>query len=154
MKWLAGLLLCFSFLAFARTPDPKDLLKQAKAAKPPEAIQLLQQANEIWAKEASDDPAYAESLDMLVLLLRNPLLEDPDISKAEVPPLAQHALEIRESHPDTRPEDFALALEIQADVLGRKDAGAPFWERAAGITNPACGGSAVRQVCSLPAIQQ
>ncbi len=50
-----------------------------------------------------------------------------------VSPLTKRALEIREANPDTKTEDLALALELQADVLGRSSDGAPFWIRATAI---------------------
>ena len=42
----------------------------------------------------------------------------------------QHALEIREVCSGVEPNALVLALELQADVLGRTEAGADYWRRA------------------------
>jgi TonB family protein len=136
-------MLLFVFVAFAHTSNPRDLLYQAKEElaapgqpKIQKIISQLQQANDLWAKQSSEDPGYAESLDLLVLLLRRKL-GDHRIGQwqTEAAPLAHRALEIRESHSDTSPDDLALALELAADTTesGREGGGAPFWRRATAV---------------------
>ncbi len=145
MKLFAGIILFSLAICFGDSPDPEGLLEKARLvlAKPggnQEAISLLRKANAIWAKSASDDPAYAESLDFLALLIRFSSTRTsessslpPDTWRTNAAPLVQRALQIREAHADTKLSDLALALELQADVLGRADAGAPYWKRAAEI---------------------
>jgi hypothetical protein len=133
----------FVFVTLAHSSNPRDLLYQAKQElaapgqpKIQKIISQLQQANDLWAKSSNQDPAYAESLDLLVLLLRRKLGDHRIWQwQTEAAPLAHRALEIRESHSDTSPDDLALALELAADTneSGREGGGAPFWRRATAI---------------------
>jgi TonB family protein len=122
-----------SSLAFGQYPA--DLLQQAKAlletSPTPRlrAIARLREANSIWDGSPGNDPARAESLDLLAILLRG--ATGIALWRADAASLTAKALEIREALADNQPsEDLALALELQADALGREDAGAPLWQRA------------------------
>jgi hypothetical protein len=74
-------LTCVSLGQIKSTPDPAELLQQAKALLAPgqtldsdvllvKVPWILGEANEIWAKSSSTDPRYAESLDLLAIVLR------------------------------------------------------------------------------------
>jgi hypothetical protein len=143
VKRFVALMTFLACVAFAHSSNPRDLLYQAKQElaapgqpKIQKIISRLQQANDLWAKASSDDPAYAESLDLLALLLRHKF-KDHNLAQwqTEAAPLAHRALRIRESHSDTSPDDLALALELVADTYetGREGAGASFWRRATAI---------------------
>ena len=130
------------FLSFAtglaQSTDPQQLLQQAKQllqqpGKAKEAMPLLRQANEQWQAAASTDPGYAESLDLYVELLRGSQKAGSDGWQTEAQPLAERAVQILDTHPDTPPEKLALALEIQADTLGRSSSGVSAWQRATAI---------------------
>jgi TonB family protein len=130
-----ALTVLYAVLAGAQTPGPKCLLVNAKQQLPRndsvlEIIDLLRAANAEFANAASDDPAHAESLNMLALFLRGSDKNDPERWKSEVSPLVEDALRICEKHPDLDSAILALALEIKADLLGRTGAGAPIWLRA------------------------
>jgi hypothetical protein len=129
-----ALTVLYAVLAGAQTPGPKCLLANAKQQLPRndsvlEIIDLLRAANAEFANAASDDPAHAESLNMLALFLRGSDKNDPERWKSEVSPLVEDALRICEKHPDLDSAILALALEIKADLLGRTGAGAPIWLR-------------------------
>ncbi len=145
MKQLMTLLLAAT-LVFAA--DPSKLLRKAKeamGASPPQidrAMPLLIEANQKWEAESSQSDEYAESLDLLAILLatnvrRGAVPAEKSVSpiylsawKGTVVPYTTHALEIRDSNSNTRPEDLALALELQADALDRTGEGKHYWDRA------------------------
>jgi TonB family protein len=143
VRRFATLTMFAAFIALGHSSDPKDLLYKAKSElaatrqlQVDKVIHLLERANDFWAKQSSEDPAYAESLDLLVLLLRHKA-GDHNLRQwqAEAAPLAHRALDIRESHSDTSRDDLALALELVADTYetGREGGGASFWRRASAI---------------------
>ncbi len=138
MRVFALTFFSLAMVSAAQSSDPRQLLQQAKQllqqpGKAREAMPLLQQANEQWQAVSSAEPAYAESLDLYVQVLRS----SHDISstawQAEAQPLAERAVQILDAHPDTPREMLALALEIQADTLGRSSLGASAWQRASAI---------------------
>jgi TonB family protein len=143
VKRFVALMMFAVFVALGHSSDPRELLYKVKEelAAPGEPkiqkmISQLQQANDLWTKSSSEDPVYAESLDLLVLLLRRKLGNHRlGQWQTEAAPLAHGALEIRESHSDTSPDDLALALELVADTYptGREGGGASFWRRASAI---------------------
>ena len=96
-----------------------------------EAIPLLRQANEQWRNSGDTSGLYAESMDSLALLLSSTAAEGSDAWRTEAMPLAEAALRIRDANPGDDPAWLALALEIEADTLGRPGPEADaFWKRA------------------------
>lgn len=141
-------LLLITTLAYGS--DPTDLVQHAKQAMGQggegvdAAITLLEQANQQWDTENSRSDQYADALDYLAILLACKATAGMDPAdqgsplkleawKRTAAPYTKRALEIRESRPDTKPEDLALALELEADVLDRDGAGMPDWDRAFAI---------------------
>jgi TonB family protein len=137
----------FAFLfipLLAQGQDPADLLQQARALLASghgrvanKVIPLLLKANASWEQSSSQDPRYAESLDLLAIMLRSNE-RNLDAWRLEAAPLVAHALEILDAKSDYQMSgDLALALELQADVLGHENpaasAGSPFWNRAFNI---------------------
>ena len=66
MKPFLALMMFFVFVALAHSSNPRDLLYEAKQQlaapgqpKIQKIISELQQANDLWAKSSSQDPAYA-----------------------------------------------------------------------------------------------
>ncbi len=143
MRRCAALTMLLVTAALGRSSDPRDLLDKAKRelAAPGQLpvekmIHLLKRANDVWAQQSSEDPAYADSLDFEALLLRNKLADHSMRQwRTEAAPLGRRALQIRESRRDTSPDDLALALELAADTYesGREGGGAAFWRRATAI---------------------
>ncbi len=132
---VAGLIILFSILAYGQQPSPELLLIQAKQileqpGRRNDAISLLRQANNQWRISGSKSSEYAESLDILAMLLNSNSVGD----RAEVQSFAKPALEIRQSEADSASEGLAIALEVEADVLGRSEAEAQAdWTRASAI---------------------
>ncbi len=141
-------LLLISTLAYGS--DPSELVQHAKQAMGQggdgvdAAITLLEQANQQWETESSRSDQYADALDYLAILLacKATAAMDPaeqgsplklEAWKRAAAPATKRALEIREGRPDSKPEDLALALELEADVLDRDGAGKPDWDRAFAI---------------------
>jgi TonB family protein len=129
----------------AAAVDPAGLLKRAERLLATariaddviilQVIPLLRQANAIWEASSSDVPQYAESLDLLAILLRREAHKDAKKWQAEAAPLVSRALEIREERAGGEVSAaLALALELQADLLGQEfsgaSAGAVFANRA------------------------
>lgn len=150
-RFICAMLLAAS-LALARSNDPSALFQKAKEAMLPRhggsnaAIPLVTKAIGLWEKSSSNDPEYAEALDFLALLLLDKAhrevanagttSEDAAVAvwRTQAASLTRRALEICESHLAMQPQDQALALELEADMLGRASAdGAPLWKRAAAI---------------------
>jgi hypothetical protein len=79
MHRIAKPALAFLFIPFfVFAQDPANLLQQARALfasghgrVSDKIIPLLRKANASWEQSSSKDPQYAESLDLLALLLRN-----------------------------------------------------------------------------------
>jgi TonB family protein len=146
---LAFVLFFASFLSFGQSAAATDpaavLLQLAKALLEPgpksqdiipfQVIPLLRQANAIWGQSFSSDPQYAESLELLALLLRSTGKKDWE---EEATPLVGRALGILDEQTISQPSaELALALELQADLLEREhpgeSAGTEFWNRASSI---------------------
>lgn len=130
--------------------DPHTLFEKAKEAHASrddkKAMALLRKADATWQVESPNAPEHAAALEDLAELMRNqaaldaqaggkaqPYATDFESWRSDAAPIVKRALEIYEANSDTKPEDLALALELEADVLGRSDAGAPFWARATKI---------------------
>lgn len=87
-------------------------------------------------------PEHAEALDLMALLMKSQAYAAAENRRemgsdlgheqwrTEAAPLIKRAMEICEANCNAKPGDLALALELQADVLGRTNEGAPFWDRA------------------------
>lgn len=148
MTRIAFITLVFIALVLA-ADDPGALVEKAlKAAAhhdDKKAIALLRKADDDWQTSSPNAPQHGEALEYLALLMKSqaaeaaqasgpqPYATDVESWRTEAAPFVKRALEICEANSNINPEDLALALELQADVLGRKEDGAPFWERATKI---------------------
>ncbi len=83
-------LLCIALFSvaacLARADDAETLFQKAKQELQPghngsqKAIPLLSQANALWEKQSSQSSDYAESLDLLALLLRSQALKNAPVA--------------------------------------------------------------------------
>ena len=148
---LAGLVcaaLVLSAAAFAAN-DPSGLVQKARKAHASrdndKAIALLRKADAAWQETTPNAPEHAEALELMALLMKDqaalkvqasgpqPYATDFYLWTMAATPVVKRALDICEANSNIKPEDLALALELQADLLGRKEEGAPFWDRATKI---------------------
>lgn len=129
--------------------DPNALVEKAQKAQAnrdyDNAITLLKQADASWENSTPNAPEHAQALEHLAVLMKSQATKeaeqrgqksagaDLELWRSEAAPVVKRALAICEANGDAKPEDLALGLELQADVLGRKEDGAPFWDRATKI---------------------
>ncbi len=135
-------LLCFlammSSYALAADMDPAALLGQARQLEGKKhdykrAFTLLEKANAIWETQDTTSPAYAESLTLAAILLVRKSDEDRNVLSVAAERVAR-AISIYREHQPTGPDDLALALEVQAIILGGKNLkDTAGWTEAAGI---------------------
>jgi TonB family protein len=137
--------LTLAVLAIA-ADDPNALVEKAQQAQArreyAKAISLLEKADAAWESSSPNVQEHAEALDLMAVLMkaqahaasenRNDMRYEVGLEqwRSEAAPLVKRAMEICEANCDAKPEDRALALELQADLLGRTNEGAPFWDRA------------------------
>ena len=126
--------------------DPNALVEKAHQAQArrdyDKAIQLLQKADAAWESSSPNVQEHAEALELMAVLMKSRALAasenrgemGPEAGleqwRSEAGPVVKRAMEICEGNCSAKPEDRALALELQADLFGRTKEGAPFWERA------------------------
>ncbi len=132
MFWL---ILLSAGLAAAQATCPKCLLNQVKNDLPKNqdssvAVARLKTAVAQFRASSQNDPERAEALEMLGMYLRWVHHGNLDDWRSEVQADVNEALRICERQENSDPNLLALALELQADVLGRSEAGLPFWVRA------------------------
>lgn len=137
-------------LADARAEDPASLFQQGRQAlessangSVDRAVSLLKRATAQWQAASSTATEYASALDylavaLMVQLRENAAREENGLADFKewikrAGPYTQRALEISESNPAVKPEDLALALELEAQLRGQQGSGAALWERAAKI---------------------
>lgn len=134
-----------AFLAIA-AEDPNALVEKAHEAQASrdydKAISLLKKADAAWESSSPNVQEHAEALELMAVVMKaqaHAASRDRDDMRYEVgieqwrieaAPVVKRAMEICEANCDGKPEDRALALELQADLLGRTNEGAPFWDRA------------------------
>jgi hypothetical protein len=135
--------------AAAASDDPNALFEKAQKAGAKrdydKAIALLLKADAAWEVSSPQAPARAQALELAAILMRAHTFEkashgtfhglDAGLGswRTQAAPVTQRAVALCEANPSARAADLALALELQADILGRKQEGAPFWDRATKI---------------------
>jgi TonB family protein len=141
-RFISAMLLTAVMMAGA--DDPQILFEKARVAHAghdyAKAIRLLRKADTLWETSAPDVAPHAAALNEMVLLMFADTYRDArgeaqtlKIWKAEAQPATARAVAICERSCEPDSADLALALELNADAMGRTAAGAPFWDRATGI---------------------
>ena len=121
--------------AAAQISCPKCVLAEAKQLSSSggdreKTVSLLKTAAAQFQIVDKDDAAHAEALELLAMYVRGTYRADLERWKSEVGPGIEQALKICEAQPNIDPNTLASALELKADVMGRNEAGSPFWARA------------------------
>lgn len=145
MKLTICAALPLSLLAIA-ADDPNALAEKAHQAQASrdydKAIRILAKADAAWESSSPNVPEHAEALELMALLMKSQAHAAVETRgetgseagleqwRTEAAPVVKRAIEICEANCNAKPEDLALALELQADILGRTNEGAPFWDRA------------------------
>jgi TonB family protein len=145
--------------------DPATLLEKARAAHAgldiAKALKLLRKADTLWEATAPNTPEHGAALnEMAVLMFAEDCRDGRSEAKAleswrvDAQPVTQRAVAIceRSCQPDST--ILALALELNADALGRIAAGAPFWERATKIRAQRVSHTAPAAAASTPAVEE
>jgi TonB family protein len=145
---VVGVVLALSIVAVA-ADDPDALVEKAHRAHArrddDKAIALLRKADAVWQDTGPSVSQHVEALELMALLMKSQASEEAEHRGAapygtdlehwrnEAAPGVKHALAICDANNSCKPEDLALALELQADVLGRNQDGTAFWTRATKI---------------------
>jgi len=146
-KFLTCALLSLSVAA--ATQDPNTLFEKAQQAQAKrdygKAIALLKKADAAWDNSLPNAPEHVAALDLIIVLIKAQAADDSNRRgekdfgvplaawRRDAAPFARRAVEICDASQHVQPEYEALALELEADVLGRDAEGAPFWARATKI---------------------
>lgn len=136
-------------LAALPADDPKALVEKAQRAEAKrdykKAIGLLKKADQAFDNSDPNAPEHLEALEHMATLMKAQAAEESEQRgnkdyglelaawRRDAAPAAKRALEICDANKAIKGEDAALAFELEADILGRNEAGAPFWARATKI---------------------
>ena len=138
IKLLTCAALALSLVA-TEADDPNGLVDKAQKAQAKrdynKAVTLLRKADAAWENSLPNAPEHAQALDLMAVLMKiqasqkveqrgqNGYGADLEMWRNEAAPVVKRALAICEASGNAKPEDLALALEIQADILGDEDSG-------------------------------